>query len=51
MQRGGEFLQRRLDEGNEAFRQMVEATGGMAKFDRRRAWFAAHRDQLADALG
>ena len=51
VQRGGEFLQRRLDEGNEAFRAMVEATGGMAKFDRRRAWFADHRDELADALG
>ena len=35
---------RRLDEGNVAFRQMVEATGGMAKFDRRRAWFTAHRE-------
>ena len=34
-----------------AFRQMVEATGGMAKFDRRRAWFTAHRDRFADALG
>ena len=51
VQRGGQFLQRRLDEGNEAFRQMVEATGGMAKFDRRRAWFTAHRDRFADALG
>ena len=51
VQRGGQFLQRRLDEGNVAFRQMVEATGGMAKFDRRRAWFTAHRDRLADALG
>ena len=39
--RGGQFLQRRLDEGNAAFRQMVETTGGMAKFDRRRAWFTA----------
>ena len=51
VQRGGQFLQRRLDEGNVAFRQMVEATGGMAKFDRRRAWFTAHRDRFADALG
>jgi hypothetical protein len=49
--RGGEFLQRRLDEGNEAFSTMVEATGGMAKFDRRRAWFAANRQHFADALG
>ena len=50
-QRGGEFLQRRLDEGNEAFIAMVAATGGMAKFDRRRAWFAANRDRFAEALG
>ena len=46
-----QFLQRRLDEGNEAFIAMVAATGGMAKFDRRRAWFAANRDRFADALG
>jgi aminoglycoside phosphotransferase (APT) family kinase protein len=51
IERGGEFLQRRLDEGNEAFRAMVESTGGMAKFDRRRAWFAANRERFADALG
>lgn len=51
VQRGGEFVQRRLDEGNEAFRQMVAGMGGMAKFDRRRAWFAARRDELAAALG
>jgi hypothetical protein len=51
IERGGQFLQRRLDEGNEAFARMVEATGGMAKFDRRRAWFAANRERFADALG
>jgi hypothetical protein len=51
VRRGGEFLQRRLDEGNEAFRAMVESTGGMDKFDRRRTWFGAHRDELAAALG
>jgi len=50
VERGGQFLQRRLDEGNQAFREMVETTGGMAKFDRRRTWFAAHRDELAAAL-
>jgi aminoglycoside phosphotransferase (APT) family kinase protein len=49
--RGGEFLQRRLDEGNEAFIKMVAESGGMAKFDRRRAWFAANRQRFADALG
>jgi hypothetical protein len=51
IRRGGEFVQRRLDEGNEAFARMVAAMGGMATFDRRRAWFAAHRDDLAAALG
>jgi hypothetical protein len=49
--RGGQFLQRRLDEGNEAFIRMVASTGGMAKFDRRRAWFAANRERFADDLG
>ncbi len=51
IERGGRFLQRRLDEGNPAFIEMVAATGGMAKFDRRRAWFAANRQRFADALG
>jgi hypothetical protein len=51
VQRGGQFLQRRLDEGNEDFRRMVESSGGMAKFDRRRTWFAANRDRFAAALG
>ena len=50
IRRGGEFLQRRLDEGNEDFRRMVETSGGMAKFDRRRAWFAANHDTFAAAL-
>ena len=49
--RGGQFLQRRIDEGNETFIKMVAETGGMAKFDRRRAWFAANRQRFADALG
>lgn len=51
IRRGGEFLGRRLAEGNEAFRAMVESTGGLAKFDRRRAWFAANRDRFAAAIG
>lgn len=50
IERGGEFVQRRLDEGNEDFVRMMAASGGMAKFDRRRAWFAARRDRFAAAL-
>jgi aminoglycoside phosphotransferase (APT) family kinase protein len=49
--RGGQFLQRRLDEGNDSFIQMVAESGGMAKFDRRREWFAANRQRFADSLG
>lgn len=47
---GGQFLQCRLDEGNEDFIKMVAETGGMAKFDRRRAWFAAQRERFAEAM-
>ena len=48
---GGEFVQRRVEAGDENFIEMWESMGGMARFDRRRAWFAAHADRFADALG
>jgi hypothetical protein len=51
IRRGGEFLQRRLDEGNETFAAVAETTGGMSKFDRRRAWFSTNREHFAEALG
>jgi len=49
--RGGEFVLRHVEAGEPAFIQMWEETGGMARYDRRRAWFAAHRERLAHALG
>jgi hypothetical protein len=48
---GGTFLQRRIDRGEEAFIAMRDAMGGMERYDRRRAWFAAHRQRFLDALG
>ncbi len=49
--RGGEFVRRRVEAGEEAFVAMWNATGGMARFDRRRAWFRAVRSRFEDALG
>jgi hypothetical protein len=48
--RGGEFVLRRVEEGHPAFIEMWEKGGGMARFDRRRAWFAEERDRIASAL-
>ena len=49
--RGGEFLQRRVQAGDASFVEMWESMGGMARFDRRREWFAAHAARFRDALG
>ena len=49
--RGGEFVQRRVQAGDASFVEMWESMGGMARFDRRREWFAAHAARFRDALG
>jgi hypothetical protein len=48
---GGVFLQRRIDRGEEAFLAMRDQMGGMARYDRRRAWFAAHRERFLESVG
>jgi hypothetical protein len=48
---GGAFLQRRIDNGEEAFITMLAEMGGMERYDRRRAWFAAHREQFVESVG
>ena len=48
---GGEFVRRRVEAGDANFIEMWESMGGMARFDRRRAWFAAHAARFRDALG
>jgi hypothetical protein len=48
--RGGEFVQRHVEAGEPGFVEMWNAMGGMARFDRRRAWWATNRDRFASAL-
>lgn len=48
--RGGEFVRRRVDAGEAAFIEMWESMGGQERFDRRRRWWNAHRNDFAAAL-
>lgn len=48
--RGGEFVRRRVEAGEQAFIDMWNSMGGAARFDRRQAWFAANRDAALAAL-
>jgi len=43
---GGQFVLRRVEAGETAFIEMWRAMGGMARYDRRRAWFADNDDEL-----
>src|SRR5690606_25920688 len=47
---GGEFVRRRVELGDPGFVAMWNEMGGMERFDRRRHWWADHRDRFADAL-
>lgn len=49
--RGGQFMQRRVDAGDVNFTEIWNASGGMARFDRRRAWWRATRPEFAAAMG
>ena len=48
--RGGEFVLRHVDAGEPGFVAMWQEMGGMARFDRRRAWFAQIRENLEPDL-
>jgi hypothetical protein len=48
--RGGEFVRRRVAAGDPNFAKMWDEMGGMERFDRRRRWWATHRRRFADAL-
>ncbi len=48
--RGGEFVRRRVEAGDPNFTAMWADIGGMARFDRRRAWWGASRQQFAAAM-
>jgi Phosphotransferase enzyme family len=48
--RGGEFVRRRVDAGDPNFIAMWNNMGGAERFDRRRRWWAARRDWFAREL-
>lgn len=47
---GGQFLQKRVAAGDANFVRMWDSMGGMARFDRRRAWWTASRPDFAAAM-
>ncbi len=50
IERGGEFLVRRVRAGDPNFTRLWDEIGGMAPFDRRRAWWADERARFVDAM-
>jgi hypothetical protein len=48
--RGGEFVRRHVDAGDPNFVKMWNEMGGMERFDRRRRWWAEHRDRFASTV-
>lgn len=48
--RGGQFVLRQVEAGDPNFIEMWNSMGGMARFDRRRAWWAATRSHFDAAI-
>ncbi|MDP9464526.1 MAG: phosphotransferase [Actinomycetota bacterium] len=48
--RGGQFVLRRVEAGDRNFVEMWNSMGGMARFDRRRAWWAESRGEFDTAM-
>lgn len=48
--RGGEFVRRRVEAGDQNFIKMWNELGGMERFDRRRRWWAESHDGFVSAL-
>ena len=51
MVRGGAFVQRRVDVGDPNFIAMLEAMGGMERYDRRLRWWESSKETFVHALG
>ena len=47
---GGEFVRRHAEAGESGFVEMWAAIGGMARFDRRREWWARHRKDFVTTM-
>ena len=50
MQRGGVFVQRRVEAGDPNFIRILDEIGGMERYDRRRRWWETNRAAFADAV-
>ncbi len=50
MQRGGVFVQRRVEAGDQNFIRTFDEIGGMERYDRRRRWWEMNRAVFARAL-
>ena len=50
IERGGEFVRRRVDAGEPAFIEMWNSMGGQERFDRRRRWFTVNRHRFDAAM-
>jgi hypothetical protein len=51
MERGGSFVQRRVEAGDPNFIHMLDEMGGMERYERRLRWWQASRDSFVRALG
>jgi len=50
IERGGEFVRRRVEAGDPSFVRMWNEMGGMERFDRRRRWWLDHRHEFDNAV-
>lgn len=51
MNRGGEFVRRRVEAGDPNFIRMWSEMGGMERYDRRLRWWTDHQSEFIDVLG
>ena len=51
MERGGEFVRRRVERGDPNFIRMLAEMGGMERFERRRRWWRVQERTFTAALG
>ena len=50
MERGGSFIQRRVEAGDPNFIRMLDEMGGMERYERRLGWWQASRETFVRAL-
>ena len=50
MERGGDFIRRRVERGDPNFVRMLEEMGGMERYERRRRWWEGQERTFLAAL-